>query len=112
MKFFLPLATDDEQAKRVYIRIAHRLKEMGYVLTEHRISKVIYKREGKIVSEVVGSASDNGEVVLAIFKNDIGYFICTYSRGAVWGDPIVARYNVVEAAEAFDDENINPTDPG
>ena len=112
MKFFLPLATSDEQAERVYSRIANRLKELGYELTSHRIAKVIYRREGKLVSDAVGAGSENGEVVLAIFKNDVGYFICTYSRGAVWGEPITARYTVVESAEAFDEEQIDQKEPG
>ena len=112
MHFFLPLATNAQQAERIHIRIANRLTEMGYELTTHRIYQVTYKRDGKIVSETVGAASSNGEIVLAIFKNDLGYFICTYSRGAVGGEPLVARYSVVESAEFFDEKATNINQPG
>lgn len=112
MKFFLPLASNKEQAERVYGRIANRLKELGYELTTHRIAKIIYRREGKIVSDAVGSSCAIGEIVLAIFKNDIGYFICSYSQGAVWGEPITVRYSMVESAESFDDEEIDEKKPG
>ena len=91
MKFFLPFTIDPIQAERVYDRIGERLKGMGYDVTDVRVHKVIFRRGDKLVSETVGGASDNGEIVLAIFKNHIGYFICTYSQGVVWGDPIVAR---------------------
>jgi hypothetical protein len=113
MKFFLPLATNDVQAERIYTRISDRLKGMGYIITIHRVYKVIYRQGEKLISETVGAASDNGEIVLAIFKNDIGYFVCTYSCGAVWGEPIVARYTVTEAADFFDGEpNLHVGEPG
>ncbi len=103
MKFFLPLATDANQTERVYNRIIDRLQNIGCAITSDRIYKVIYRREGRIVSDAVGAAADNGEIVLAIFRNDVGYFICTYSCGAVWGEPIIARYPMVEEVEYFDD---------
>ena len=103
MKFFLPFALNSPQTERVYARIAERLKSIGYDVTADRIHKVIFRRGAKLVSETVGGASDDGEIVLAIFKNHIGYFICTYSHGVVWGEPIVARYEAVESAELFDE---------
>lgn len=104
MKFFLPLATSAEQTERVYARITDRLKKSGYELKADRIYKVIFREDDKLRSETVGAASDNGEIVLAIFNNDIGYFICTYSTGAVWGEPTVVRYLAVESVELFDKE--------
>ena len=104
MKFFLPLATSAEQTERVYQRICDRLKLNGYELKPERIYKVIYRQGDKLQSETVGAASDNGEIVLPIFQNDIGYFICTYSSGAGWGEPTVARYLVVESVEIFDEQ--------
>ncbi len=107
MQFFLPLATSPQQAERIYCRIANRLKELGYALTDHRIAQVSYRREGRIVSDAVGVPCDNGEIVLAIFENDVGYFICTYSQGAVGGEPLTVRYAVVESADAFDESDID-----
>jgi hypothetical protein len=109
----MPLATSEVQAERIYTRIGDRLKSLGYIITSHRVHKVIYRQGQKLISETVGAASDNGEIVLAIFKNDIGYFVCTHSRGAVWGEPIVARYTVTEAADFFDGEpNLHVSEPG
>lgn len=102
MFFFLPLATSAEQAERVYARINDRLKKSGYKLTSKRIYKVIYHKNSQLISETVGAVSSNGELVLAIFQNDTGYFICTYSTGAVWGEPTIAKYLTVESAEIFD----------
>lgn len=104
MKFFLPLATSAEQTERVYVRITNRLKKSGYELKLPRIYKVIYREDDKLKSQTVGGSSDNGEIVLAIFQNDIGYFICTYSTGAVWGEPTVARYLAVESVELFEED--------
>ncbi|GAB4023968.1 hypothetical protein [Spirosoma koreense] len=106
MKFFLPSATSDEQAERVHTRIANRLKEIGYELTAHRMASVVYRREGKLVTDTVGDPSDNDEIVLAIFKNEVGYFVCTYSQGAVWGHPATVRYSMVESAEGFDQTDL------
>lgn len=104
MKFFLPLATSTEQAERIYKRIFDRLKQSGYKLTPERIYKVIYREGDQLKSETVGASSSNGEIILAIFQNDIGYFVCTYSTGAVWGDPTIAEYLMVESAEKFDEQ--------
>jgi hypothetical protein len=106
MKFFIPFVVESVQAERVYARIADRLNSLGYeVITNERIYKVIFMREHKLTSETVGAATNNGEVVIAIFKNHVGYFICTYSHGVVWGDPMVARYAMVQSAEFFNETN-------
>lgn len=102
MKFFIPLATGDAQSERVYIRIADRLRSMGYELNPHRVFKVIFRRDDHLVSETIGAASLNGEIVLAIFGDHDTYFICTYSQGVVWGTPLMALYKETEAIEFFD----------
>jgi hypothetical protein len=102
MNFFLPLATSSDQAERVYKRIVDRLKRSGFALSEERIYKIIYREGSQLKSETVGAASTSGDIVLAIFQNDIGYFVCTYSTGAVWGEPTVIQFQVVDSAEKFD----------
>ncbi|WP_420146655.1 hypothetical protein [Spirosoma sp.] len=111
MKFFLPLATSEAQAERIHARIADRLKAMGYEITTHRIASVVHRREGRIIKDAVGYPADNDEIVLAIFKNEIGYFVCTYSQGAVWGHPVTIRYAMVESAEDFDQADFNQKGP-
>ena len=56
--------------------------------------------------ETVGKTSDDGEAVMAIFKDHIGFFICTYTHGVVSGEPIVARYSAIESYELFDEKMI------
>lgn len=103
MKFFLPLATSSEQTERVYKRIIDQLNRSGYPVKPERIHKLIHKEKDGLKSETVGDVSSNGEIVLAIFENDVGYFICTYSTGAVWGDPTLVYYLLTESVELFDD---------
>ena len=112
MKFFFPLATSPEQAERIHARIANRLIEKGFDITSHRIAQVIFRQNGTLVSAAVGAPFEKGEIVLAIFKNDVGYFICSYSFGAVWGEPIIIRYANVESAIAFDESDLDATHPG
>ena len=102
MHFFLPLATSAEQAERVYARIIDQLERSGFEVYQDRIYKVSYRQDDQLKSEAVGDTSAKGELVLAIFKNDIGYFICTYSSGAVWGEPTIAEHLLVESAEIFE----------
>ncbi|MEZ0538610.1 hypothetical protein [Fibrella arboris] len=106
MKFFIPFTINPIQAERVYNRVAKRIRSMGYDLKSDRIYKVIFRRGDKLVSETVGAASDNGEVVVTIFKDNIGYFVCTYSHGVVWGEPTLARYTEVESVDFFDKADV------
>ncbi|PRY25906.1 hypothetical protein CLV58_13641 [Spirosoma oryzae] len=111
MQFFIPLATSPQQAERIHYRIVSRLTALGYALTDHRIARVIYRRDGRIISDAVGSRCDNGEIVLAIFKYDVGYAICTYSHGAVGGSPVTVGYGLVESANVFDELDSNAQGP-
>ena len=102
MKFFIPFTVDPVQAERVYQRIAERIAKMGYDIKPERVYNVVYRRGDMQVNETIGSASANGEIVLAIFNDQVGYFICTYSHGVVWGEPTLARYSEVESVVFFD----------
>ncbi|MBO0947162.1 hypothetical protein [Fibrella forsythiae] len=106
MKFFIPFTVDPIQAERVYHRIAERIKSLGYDIKSERIYQVIFRLGDKLVSETIGAASDNGEIVLTIFKDHVGYFICTYSHGVVWGEPTMARYSEIESVDFFEKADI------
>jgi|GEM_PF-5982380 len=88
----------------MYLRITDRLRSIGYETTSERVYQVTFYRRSKIVTETVGKTSDEGELVLAIFKDHIGFFVCTYTHGVVLGEPKVARYSAVESSELFEDE--------
>ena len=104
MHYFLPFATSAVQAERIHHRIADRVTSLGYTLSRRRIYDIYFWREGVAVHETVGLSSANGETVLAIFKDGASFFICTYSRGVVWGEPMRACPTSTDSVDYFDDE--------
>ncbi|MBO0935444.1 hypothetical protein J2I47_02675 [Fibrella sp. HMF5335] len=104
MNYFLPFATSALQAERIHRRIADRVTSLGYAISSERIYEINYRDMGMAVHEAVGAISANGETVLAIFKGPANYFICTYSRGVVWGEPMLACPTSTDSVECFDDE--------
>lgn len=103
MKFFIPFASDETQAQRILVRIEEHLRKDGFEPLKATVYEVNYLLDEVLISEAVGRLSNqNDELVMAIFKNDRGYLVCTYSRGAVWGSPIIAHYKNVESVIAFD----------
>lgn len=103
MKFFIPLSTDDQQMERIYHRIKLRLFKLGYGPFYERTYQIVFRRDSQLVVDTVGDLCPISlEKVLAIFKNDRGFMIVSYSRGAVGGEPIVINYGIVEAVTYFD----------
>ncbi|MBO0931437.1 hypothetical protein [Fibrella aquatilis] len=104
MLYFLPFASSSLQAERIYRRITDRVTSLGYTLSRRRIHDIHYWHEGVAIHETVGVSSANGETVLAIFKAGACFFICTYSRGVVWGDPMMACPSSTDSVDYFDDD--------
>ena len=105
MKFFLPKATDDEQAERVYAGIkAFVEQECGPTLA-HRYYSIHYPYKGKDISVKVGEYDQyEKELVIAIFRSasESGpFYICTANRGVAEGLPIYAPGDA--GAVLFDD---------
>ncbi|MGA0555343.1 hypothetical protein ACO2Q8_01745 [Larkinella sp. VNQ87] len=106
MKFFIPFITEESQLKRVYERIVAYLIKLGYEPLTDRVYQVDYELDGKLTTEAVGRVSETSrEVVMAIFKNDRGYLICSYSRGVASGHPIIAHYKHVKTVIDFSQDN-------
>ncbi|GAB3255857.1 hypothetical protein GCM10027347_17290 [Larkinella harenae] len=108
MKFFIPFITEEVQLKRIYKRIVDHLGKLGYEPLVDRIYQVDYFQDETLVTEAVGRVSaTSSEVVMAIFKNDSGYLICSYSRGVASGHPIISDYKHVQSVIEFapDGEN-------
>ncbi|GAB4054351.1 hypothetical protein [Spirosoma litoris] len=104
MKFFVPFSTNTEQAERICQRVEKRLIGMGFSPLKNRMYQVVFYRDELLVTDTVGHPCPlTGEIVIAIFKNDLGYLICSYSRGVTAGDPILAKYSTVQSAIAFDE---------
>ena len=103
MRFFIPFATDEPQMERIYTRIQHRLENMEYGPFHERVYRLIFRRDGSQVIDTVGELCPiKKETVIAIFKNDRGYMICSYSSGAVGGEPIVVNNQAIEAVDFFE----------
>lgn len=105
MQFFIPFVTEPLQRKRMYERIVNHLGKLGYEPLKDRIYQVDYQQEGQLMTEAVGRLSPTSrEIVMAIFKNDRGYLICSYSRGIAAGHPIIAHFKQVKEAISFSPE--------
>jgi hypothetical protein len=94
MKFFLPvqetkIAEESYQALKKFIE-----KQTGWPISDRRYYEIHCHHNGQDLHTRVGGPDPlNGEQVFAIFKpqNPISPFlVCTYSRGVVQGQPILA----------------------
>jgi hypothetical protein len=104
MKFFIPLSTNDQQMERIYQKIVQRLIKMGYGPFHERTYQIKFRRDNQEIVDTVGEMCPISlETVLAILKNDRGFLIVSYSRGAVGGEPIVINYQIVESVTLFDE---------
>ena len=97
MKFFLPvqetkIAEESYQAIKKFIE-----KQTGWAILDTRYYELHYRRNDQDLSARVGGPDPlNGETVFAIFKpkNPISpYLVCTYSRGVIQGQPILASHD-------------------
>lgn len=106
MEFFVPFSTNAQQAERICERIEKRLNGMGFSPLKERMYQVVFYRDSLLVTDTVGQICPlSGEIVMAIFKNDLGYLICSYSRGVTGGDPLLAKYSTVQSVTAFDESS-------
>jgi hypothetical protein len=97
MKFFLPvqetkIAEESYQAIKKFIE-----KQTGWPISDGRYYEIHYRQNDRDLCARVGGPDPlNGEKVFAIFKpkNPISPFlVCTYSRGVVQGQPILASHD-------------------
>ena len=104
MKFFIPFSVNAQQMERVCKRVEKRLIDLGFAPLKERIYQVVFHRGNQLVTDTVGQPCPvTGEIVMMIFKNDVGYLVCSYSRGVAGGDPVLAQYNTVTSVTAFED---------
>jgi hypothetical protein len=110
MKFFLPvqeakIAEESYQALKKIIE-----NQTGWPISDRRYYEIHYRHNDRDLHARVGGPDPlNGEKVFAIFKpkNPISPFlVCTYSRGVVQGQPILASHDA-QAVEFEPDSNIH-----
>jgi hypothetical protein len=107
MRFFIPVQ-DAKIAEESYQSIKKFIeKQTGWPISDMHYYEIHYRHNDQDLSARVGGPDPlNGEKVFAIFKpkNPISPFlVCTYSRGVVQGQPILARHDA-QAVE-FEREN-------
>ena len=98
MKFFLPVAEDTKIAQENYEAIKKFIeKQTGWPISDTRYYEIHYRHNDQDFHARVGGPDPlNGEKVFAIFKpkKPSGPFlVCTYSRGVIQGQPIVASHD-------------------
>jgi hypothetical protein len=72
---------------------------------EDRVYQVAFYRNDRMLTDTVGELCPiTGETVMIIFKNDLGYLICSYSRGVAGGEPIIIKYSSVASVLSFDEK--------
>ena len=105
MRFFIPLATSDEQAERV---LAATAKFTGFPIPSPRIYSVSYTHNGEEMVATVGKEADPyyravGPVI-AILATDTCFSVCTRDRGVARGDPIYVGRGPGMEVEYFEED--------
>ena len=90
IKFFIPKATDDIQAREVWESVKKFAEEtLDWEISDRRIFSIVYQKHGKDYRVEVGKPDPrNGELVVAILES-ITYLVCTPNRGVLRGMPIL-----------------------
>lgn len=105
MQFFVPYAEDAEQTGRVEVAVRKFISANVGAISERRIFKLAYRDRGnKVTAEVGKPANINGETVILILHNEAQdfYCICTNTRGAAGGMPILVGGHAAVSVEDFE----------
>jgi hypothetical protein len=103
MKFFIPLADNEQQAEEVYTGIKKFAKEnLAWNIQDDRIYSLSYRYNGqKYFARVSEVETLTHDFVVAILKSN-AYLICTKNRGVLRGEPILVGYQDAISIEYFD----------
>lgn len=89
-KFFLPHATDANEAESVVASTIKFMAEQGYQVTDRRFYSVTYTHDGQKYHDVVGKECRLvGEEVLIILDGGGMFLACTPNRGVLRGNPVL-----------------------
>ncbi len=106
MKFFIPLVENGAEAQSAYAALKQcAAGSEAERLSERKIHCLQYRHNGKQYCARVGKAhAANREIVLAILydpRRDL-YLVCTPTRGAWSGSPLLVGGSSVTAVVEFD----------
>ncbi len=106
MKFFIPLVESEAEVQRAYAALKRcAAGEEEQHLSERKIHSLRYRHNGRPNYARVGKVhAANQEVVLAILydpRRDL-YLVCTPTRGAWSGSPLLVGGSSVTAVVEFD----------
>lgn len=103
MDFFVPSATNPQQAEAVFSSIATHISAPQQ---DKRVYKLSWQHEGQDCICEIGQPLPEvfrlDEAVLAIFDCGDEYQICTPNRGAIKFEPIHAAKSAVSDVEYFE----------
>ena len=102
MKFFVPLASDDDEAERVWNATRFFARDqLAWEVTDRRIFQINYQHEGKAYVAEVGELDPRtGETVLVILESN-AFLVCTANRGVARGEPILVGREEVRTISDF-----------
>jgi hypothetical protein len=103
VKFFVPHAKDEAQARRVYEASKKFCEDQtGWRILPKKISALRYLHDGREYLAAVGSSDYSEGEVLCIFESEVTFFVCTADRGVLRGFPILVGREEVSDIEYFD----------
>lgn len=107
MRFFIPHASDSNQAEDVYIAIA-KFNGAEVPSSKRRIFSIEFEHNSHDMVCTVGQKlpsyyQTGNQVVLAIFDVGSYYVVCSELRGGIRGEPILAGHPTVRSVVFFDD---------
>lgn len=104
MRFFIPLASSDEEAESVLDSTA---KFTGFPIPSPRIYSIAYRHNGIEMIATVGKEPNKyyqtaGPVIAILFRTGC-YAICTANRRVLRGEPILVGEQSVSSVRRFED---------
>jgi hypothetical protein len=95
-KFQLP-GMAEQETDVIYPLLKTKAQEIALQITDRKITRVLYKRNGKLFNMKVGAPDPiRGEPVIAIIEGYAVFLVFTAGRGITEGDPyIIGNYEVL-----------------
>lgn len=103
MRFFVPNASDGQQAQQLY-EGARRFCEaqMQWQTTQRKIYSIRYRHDGVEYLAQVGSLDYSEGLVVCIFETAQAFLVCTPERGVLRGSPIIVGCPDCSDVEEFE----------